>query len=348
MGIPTKAGTGSIDATDILLAQGKGLVGNASGYGSALTVARGSIVRGDSSGYAAAYSGKSEGKLLMGDGTDVVASSWDEAATHTRRYASIDFTTKNQTSLFAKNTMAIATAANSQEDYFRMDNHYFELSQGTANTALAATGLTPGATGWLLPGDNTAADWMEITRGIVLGSATSYLSGTDAFFVRAAFLISNRNRHTHLYLGFRNLAAYADAKTNNDHLAAYDDKFAFGVSTNAGVITRHTSKATTDAALNAAHAAAADGDILALEISCAASLVTTYKIGHATPAGATAAQTQAAVAVAYANLATDATIAGTAFSATTAIEFVPYIVVGMAGGTDISTTRLCKFEHGLV
>jgi hypothetical protein len=332
--------------TAIPLAQGSLLVGGATSKAEALAVARGSVVRGDSSGYAAAYSAKAAGKVLTGNGTDATSISLGDLEEYRRNRCYVNFIKAPQVPIHAANTMAIVTAANSQQDFFTVNGFNFELSQGTANTELAATGLTPGTTGWLLPGDNTAADWMEMTRGITLGSAQSFVSGTDAFYLRCAFYIVTRANHTHLYMGFRTLTAYVDAKTNADHLLAYDDKVAIGISDNAGVLTRHVSLATTDTALNAAHAAAANGNIYAFEIGVAANRVATFKVGHATPAGTTAAQMEAGRVAAIADLATDATWAGTAFSVTTAVNFVPYIVWGMAGGAAISDTRLLSWDCG--
>lgn len=308
--------------------------------------ARGDVLRRGANTWERLAAG-ANGAQLIGDGTDiVVAGSYHHAMALERQKnrCFVNFLKQPQVPLFAKNTMAILTAVNSQEDFFHVNGHYFELSQGTANTAMAAGGLTPGASGWLLTGDNAAADWIEITRGIASGSAASYVVGTDSFFLRVAFLITTRARHTHLYAGFRAIGAYADAKTNADHLAAYDDKVAIGISTNAGVLTRHTSIATADVATNAAHAAAANGDVLALQVSVDATGLTSCMIGHATPAGATFAELEAARVAAIANLATDASIVAVPKTMTSAAEFVPYIVYGMAGGTDVSDTRLMSFE----
>jgi hypothetical protein len=308
--------------------------------------ARGDLARRNASSWGR-FSAKTAGASIVGDGTDVVLANTAALIASTNEYKKqrcyMNFLKARQVPIFKKASMVIVTAA-AEEDFFHVDGNYFELSQPTANTALATTGLAPGASGWLLPGDNTAADYMELTRGIVLGSAQSFLSGTDAFFLRVAFLITTRANHTHLYAGFRKLGAYADTKTNTDHLAAYDDKAAIGVSTNAGVLTRHVSLATTDTALNATHAAAANLDVLALEIGIASTRVCTFKVGHATPAGSTAAEYEAARVAAIADLATDATWAGTAFSVTTAINFVPYIAWGMAGSTAISDTTIMHFE----
>jgi hypothetical protein len=337
--------------TQLVLVLGDTIVGRVDATGITADLefsseARGDLLRRDASAWGR-FAAKTTGAFPVGNGTDVVLANTAALLASVDEYKKqrcfVNFLKQPQVPIFKKATMAIVTAA-AEEDFFHVNGNYFELSQPTANTELAATGLAPGAGGWLLPGDNTAADYMELTRGIVLGSAQSFLTGTDAFFLRVAFLITTRANHTHLYAGFRALGAYADTKTNTDHLAAYDDKVAIGISTNAGVLTRHVSLATTDTALNATHAAAANGDVLALEISVAANRVCTFKVGHSTPAGASAAEYEAARVAAIADLATDATWAGTALSATTAINFIPYIAYGMAGGAAISDTRIMHFE----
>lgn len=294
-------------------------------------------------------SAKTLGAQLVGDGTDVVvgkAATLRSVDEYRKNRMSINFLKQPQVPIFKKLTMAIVTAA-AEEDFFWIGPHYFEISQPTANIELAATGLTPGAGGWLLPGDNAAADYIEITRGIVAGSAQSFTTGTDAFYSRAVFLITTRANHTHLYTGFRPLGAYADTKTNADHLAAYsgagDDKFAIGISTNAGVLTRHVTKAGADTATNATHAAIANATAVALEITCTAALSCTYKIGHDDATGHTAyADLEVDRLAAIADLTADAS--WTASTVTTAITVVPYIAYGMAGGTAISDTRLMSWE----
>lgn len=262
----------------------------------------------------------------------------------------INFLKQSAVAIHAKNTMAIVTAANAQQDFFHVNNNYFELAQGVgalgANTLLAAVGLTPGAGGWLLTLDNTATDSIEITRGIVHGSAQAYTTGTDSFFVRAAFLVGTLANITHLKVGFRNLAAYATASTQAECLAAYDDKAMFGINNNGGRLGRCTSLATVDAELNAAHAVVTAGDAIALEVSINAERLVVCKIGHATPATADYPGYEAARLAAIADLATDVTIEATAHTCTTGIVHVPSIIVG-ASGAGACDWRLMSFECSL-
>jgi hypothetical protein len=272
------------------------------------------------------------------------------APTYADDCTSLDFTTEREVPLFAKTTGAIKTAANAQQDFFWVGSpaRYFELAQGVgalgANTLLAANGLTPSTSGWLLTLDNTATDSLEITEGIVLGSARSFVAGTSAAFkMRCAFLVTTRANITHLLMGFRKLGAYVTASTLAEAQTAYDDKAMIGIKDNAGVLSTETSLATVDVSTALAHAAAVDGDILALEVLVSSAGVTTYKLGTATPAGSTAAQIQAAVAAAYAALAVDGSAVAYTFGAVTV---VPSIIIG-ASGASAPDVKLVNYFCGL-
>lgn len=273
------------------------------------------------------------------------APSWDDAVT------SLDFTQQREAAIFAKTTGAIKTAANAQQDFFYVGNppQYFELAQGVgatgANTLLAANGLTPSATGWLLTLDNTATDSLEITQGIVLGSARSFVCGTSAAFrLRCAFLITTRANITHLGIGFRKLGAYVTANTAAEWATAYDDKAMIGVVDNAGALGTKTSLATVDVETALAATAAANGDILALEVNVSAARAVTYRLAVATPAGSTAAQTQAAVTAAYAALAADASAVAFTFAAAEVV--VPSIIIA-ASGAAAPDVKLVNYFCGL-
>lgn len=330
--------------------------------------ARGDILRRGASNWER-LAAKTSGQILVGDGTDIasVAVSGDVSLTAAgvtavgankitaamiAATATIDFTTEREVALFAKTTGAIKTAANAQQDFFRVGalQQYFELAQGVgalgANTLLAANGLTPSATGWLLTLDNTATDSLEITEGIVLGSAKSYVTGTSAAFrVRAALLVTTRANITHLGVGFRKLAAYETASTYAEWQAAYAEKAMIGIIDNAGTLGTETSKATpADVSTALAHAAAANADILAIEVNVSAGGVVTYRLATATPAGSTAAQMQAAVIAAYAALAVDASAVAFTFTAATVV--VPSIIIG-ASGAGAPDVKLVNYLCGL-
>jgi hypothetical protein len=341
--------------------------------------ARGDLLRRGAAAWER-FTAKASGQILVGDGTDVasVAVSGDitlastgvttigagkvtaamlaadaaesSVATSAAAHTSIDFTQQREAAIFAKTTGAIKTAANAQQDFFYVGNppQYFELAQGVgalgANTLLAANGLTPSATGWLLTLDNAATDSLEITQGIVLGSARSFLAGTSAAFtIKAAFLVGTRANITHLSLGFRKLGAYVTASTYTEMKTAYDDKAMIGIADNAGALRTDTSLATVDVSTALAASAAANGDILALQVLVSAAGVTTYKLAKTTPAGATAAQTQAAVTAAYAALAVDASAVAYTFGA---VEVVPSIIIG-ASGAAAPDVKLVNYFCGL-
>jgi hypothetical protein len=290
------------------------------------------------------------GQALVSDGS---VPSWSKltSANIDADAVATDFTQQREVPIFAKTTGAIKTAANAQQDFFWVGSppQYFELAQGVgalgANTLLAANGLTPSTTGWLLTLDNTATDSLEITQGIVLGSARSFVTGTSAAFtLKCAFLVPTRANITHLLMGFRKLGAYVTASTLAEAQTAYDDKAMFGIKDNAGVLSTETSLATVDVSTALAHAAAVDGDILALQVLVSAAGVTTYKLATATPAGSTAAQTQAAVTTAYAALATDASAVAYTFGAATVV--VPSIIIG-ASGASAPDVKLVNYFCGL-
>lgn len=269
------------------------------------------------------------GKILRVN-AGATAPTWADDCTN------LDFTRENEVAIFAKTTGAIKTAANAQQDFFYVGNppHYMELTQGVgatgANTLLAANGLTPSSTGWLLTLDNTATDSLEITEGIVLGASRAFTVGTSpAFKLRCAFIVTTRANITHLLMGFRKLGVYVTANTLAEAQTAYTDKALIGIKDNGGVLSTETSLANVDVSTALAAAALANGDVLALEVLVSVAGVTTYKLARATPAGSTAAQMQAAVAAAYAALAADAS--AVAFTFANAEVVIPSIIIGASG-----------------
>ncbi len=311
-GDATMAAGGALTVTDVTV--GSDATGDLLYKSSATALAR----------LAAGSAGK---QLRMNAGA--TAPTWADDCT------SIDFTTEREVPIFAKTTGAIKTAANAQQDFLWVGgNRYLELAQGVgalgANTLLAANGLTPSPTGWLLTLDDTATDSLELTEGIVLGSARSFVAGTSAaFHMRCAFLVTTRANITHLSMGFRELGAYATASTYAEMKTAYPEKAFIGIADNAGALRTDTSKANADVSTALAAAAAANGDILALQVLVSGAGAVTYKLARATPAGSTAAQTQAAVTTAFAALATDANAVAMSFTAAAVV--VPSIIIGASG-----------------
>lgn len=264
-----------------------------------------------------------------------------------RKFVSVDFTEEPSTPIMAKTTNAVVTAVNAQQDYFWVGNkNYFELAQGVgaigANTLLAANGLTPAANGWLLTLDNAATDSLEITNGIILGTALSFSPQNGAFFMRAGIIVPTVANVTHLVVGFRELGAYATASTAAEMKTAYDEKAVVGLIDNAGAIGTWTSKDGVDVGPTSfAASAAVAADLYLFEVNVSAAGAVTYRIGKATPSGATAA----AVATARSSitLAADANAVAASFNATDV--FVPTLVVG-ASGAGACDGRLVYWEAG--
>lgn len=263
----------------------------------------------------------------------------------TPNVTTIDFTAEHQVPFFAKTTGAIMTEVDTQEDYFRVGplNTYFEIFQDGNNSDCVGS-WGDGITGWVLPGPNAADQGFQLTEGIALGSAKSFTAQTDTMTMRVAFLVSTRAELDVLQAGFRKLGSYAVGDDEAEWTAAYDDKVTVGIFGNAGVIDQATSVATSDVSTACTHAAAADGDILALQIEVDASGDTTVSIGTDTPAGGTAAQTRTSVTAAYADLTED-TLCNAASVTLTAAEYVPTIALAKAAG-GVSTTTIVDYYVG--
>lgn len=344
LALGTCFGLVAANAPGARLAAGQLFVGNSSGVAAA--VAPTGDVTINSSGVTALGSSKVTAAMILADAVEA------DLVTSLDAHTVVDFTKAKEVAYFAKTTGDILTAVNAQQDFFYVPSstypRYFELTQGVgstgANTLLAANGLTPAATGWLLILDNTATDSLEITEGITLGSARSYTAGTSAAFqMKCAFLVGTRANITHLGMGFRKLGAYVTANTAAEWATAYDDKAMIGITDNAGALETDTSLATVDVETALAHSAAADGDILALQVLVSGAGVVTYKIGTATPAGATAAQTRTAVTTAYAALAADANAEAYTFGA---VEVIPSIIIA-ASGASAPDVRIVDYNVGL-
>jgi hypothetical protein len=162
--------------------------------------------------------------------------------------------------------------------------------------------------------------------------------------MRVAFLVGTRAELDVLQAGFRKLQAYAVGDDETEWTTAYDDKVTVGLYSNAGVIEQSTSFATSDVVTTCTHAAAANGDILALQIEVDSAGDTTISIGTATPAGGTAAQTRTAVTAAYADLASDGACNANSITLT-ATEYVPTIALAKAAG-GVSTTTIVDYYVG--
>jgi hypothetical protein len=244
-----------------------------------------------------------------------------------RRYAYVDFTTEQQVPVFAKTTGAVRTAADNQEDYFRVNDTYFELIQTGANTLLASTGFTPSATGWKIPLDNTDGDGMEITQGIVTGVPTpmKFVTGTDAFFIKVKMEVTTLANIDALGVGFRNILAYADITTPATLASVYDDKFYLGVNDNAGAVVGIESLAGSDTTTTATNTPIVSGTAFTFEVRVASDLTVTALVDGTE----------------------DVLISAASPVVTTAITMVPSIVV-VATGAGATNVELVEYECGLL
>jgi hypothetical protein len=256
----------------------------------------------------------------------------------------MDFTYEHQVPFFAKTTGAIMTEADTQEDYFRVGplNTYFEIFQDGNNTDCVGS-WGDGAAGWVIPGPNAADQGLQLTEGIVLGSAHSFTAQTDTATMTVVFKVATRAQLDVLQVGFRVLAAYAVGDDDTEWAAAYDDKATVGIIDNAGVIKQTTSVATSDVTTACTHAAAADGDLLALRVAVSAAGATTVSVGTDTPAGGTTAQIQTSLTAALADLTAD-TLCNAAAVTLTAGEYVPTIAMAKAAG-GVSTLTLIYYYY---
>jgi len=90
--------------------------------------------------------------------------------------------------------------------------------------------------GFVVPGDNTDNEGIEITQGIqATTTPMSFVVGTDAFFLDVIMDIPDVSDYDVAFVGFRTLAAYADALNSPANLlAGYTNMY--GVNVNAGDI----------------------------------------------------------------------------------------------------------------
>jgi hypothetical protein len=243
----------------------------------------------------------------------------------------VDFKKEPAVPLFAKTTNAIATGADTQEDYFAIRGIPFEHIQNGANSVIQY-GVS--ASGWVPPMD-AATDGLEITNGIVSGIAPSFTIGTDAaFFIRVGFKVTTIARSTVFAVGFRKLGAYSATNSQATARSAYTDQAWIGWTAATGVLETNTSVGGSDVTTALAHAAIADATWGVFEVKVSAAGAVTYRLG-------TSLVSEAA---ALAALAADAN--AVAESMTNGLEFVPTIIMeGAAAGA--GTLALLTYEVGL-
>ena len=195
-----------------------------------------------------------------------------------KRYSYVDFTSAEQVPLFAKTTHAIATPANTQQDYFRVDGNYFEIIQNGQNDVIPDFPRT--ISGWKLPLDQ-ATDGIEITQGIVAGVATpmKFVTGTDAFFIKVKFEITTLANLAHFGVGFRELAAYeATLTTAANAITLYDEKVMMKTVVTSGNVSSTTSVGGTDVSTVATGTPIVSGTPVTWEVRVSAARVCTFYV----------------------------------------------------------------------
>ena len=342
-------------------------------------LARGYIWRGNSSGLSKPYDANDSGKVLVGDGTDLVsvdvtgdidistggvtsitagaivnadlAANVAETnlATTKTNHSSVNFLKEGWFPIFAKSTRAVVTEVDTQEDFFYTSNGtYFEYFQDGA-VATAVTAFSPSVVGLVFPGDDETDTGFQLTEGILLGPARSFLVGTDAFYMQVVFYLPEIDQHADLMAGFRQLGAYAVADDATELATAYDRKVLLGIEGAAAALVQYTSiDAGTDVGPTTCTGTdPVDGDVIALKIAVSSGGVTTVSYGKAAAAGATYAQVLAAATSAVAALTSDALCNAATVTLNAATVVVPTIMMASANGTGANTSTIVSYYAGL-
>lgn len=214
-----------------------------------------------------------------------------------RKYNYTDFTVEPGTPVLATTTNAIATAADNQVDYTRVNGNFFDWIQTGASTALMPVVRTAAPFGWALPNDAAASEGIEFGEGALVSGNAPYKSftvGTDpAFFIRARLsFLSNVDNVVVAAVGFRKSASQVDITSQATLGSVYADSAFIGVTTNAGAIKTSTSLASTVTLTSLAHAAASVAGTattgLDFKLLVSATGVVTYTIDGAADASAVA------------------------------------------------------------
>ena len=299
------------------------------------------------------------GSFLVGNGTDVTSTAPTASlvfnALETGRnsmqsdHTRINFLKEGWQPIFAKTTRAVVTEIDTQEDFFHTRNgNYFEYFQdGTVATSV--TGWSPSTAGWVFPGDDEADTGWQLTEGILLGPARSFVVGTDAFYIQVAFYLPKIDQHAEIFAGFRVLEGYAVADDATELKTAYNRKALIGIEGAAAALVGYTSiDAGTDVGPTTCTGTdPVDGDVIVLKLAVSAAGVTTMSYGKAAAAGATYAQITAALATAEAALASDALCNAVAVTLNAATVVVPTIMFASANGTGANTSTIVSYYAGM-
>jgi hypothetical protein len=268
----------------------------------------------------------------------------------TPRDTYVNFLKEQWAPIFAKTTRAIVTEADTQEDFFYVGHpqRYFEYFQDGA-VATAVTGFSPSTAGWVFPGDDEADTGFQLTEGILLGQAHSFLVGTDAFQVTVVFYLPEIDQHAELMVGFRVLGAYAVADDATELATAYDRKVLIGLEGAAAALVQYTSIASgTDVGPTTCTGTdPVDGDVVALKVAVSAAGVTSVSYGKAAATSGSYAHVQAAATTALAALTADTLCNAAAVTLDAATVVVPTIIMASANGTGANTSTIVSYSAGL-
>jgi len=251
-----------------------------------------------------------------------------------RKHFFADFTQERVDLALLQGASAVTAVTDNAVNVFqlRRPGHYLVINNTGQNDAKVPTA---GATGWVLPCDNTNGDGIEFNPSVGLtaavGGPLQFTIGTDpAFFLRAVVNAGTLANYDVLQVGFRKQAAY-DNVDSPANLTVYADIAVVGINDNAGALATNTDNdnaGITTTAL-AATAPTAD-DYVALEVDVSALGAVTYKVGvHATT-----------VAGALAALAADASAVAFSFDSTDVVIPCGFLVSTGAGAHTTALTRL--------
>lgn len=152
-----------------------------------------------------------------------------------RKYTYCDFSQEQPNTLFETGAITVGAGTDNTTSHWRTSRGaYFEVRNEQTNADIQ---FTKDAQGWVIPCDNADNDGIEITQGIqATTTPMSFTIGTSpAFFIDCIFDIPDVSDYDVAYVGFRTLAAYADALNSPANLlAGYTNMM--GLNVNAGNI----------------------------------------------------------------------------------------------------------------
>lgn len=129
----------------------------------------------------------------------------------TRKFCAVDFAQEQVPWLYSSvNVATTGTNDNTTARLRTQQGHLFEVRYEQDNADIT---FVKDAQGWIIPNDNTNNEGIEITQGIqATTTPMSFTVATDrAFFLDVVYDIPAVADYDVAFVGFRTLAAYADA-----------------------------------------------------------------------------------------------------------------------------------------